>query len=171
MPISTLQVSNSEKSLVTRHGYVYNIGIHLNCPILGRILKKYIGKDISHLFEPQKPTLKLHYDEYTGELCEMVEGKSVTVQPGLKWWETIEPCDVLSANEFYIQIKNTLTEQSEIKLVCIEDKIYFILAQYDLSRLSVKHANRCLDLDMTVEENNIIFQFDLPTIYLVFVAQ
>eukprot|EP00835_Amoeboradix_gromovi_P000579 NODE_20_length_39102_cov_0.325513.p16 type:complete len:171 gc:universal NODE_20_length_39102_cov_0.325513:10678-11190(+) len=170
MALSTLQISNSELCLVSKHGYVYDVGIYLDCPVLGNVLKKYMGKDISHIFQ-KDGNIKKHYDKYTGELCEMIEGMSLDLVGVEKWWRKIAPVDKLSANEFYLKLFNTLTGQSEIKLVCIEDTLGFILKDYDLTKLSVKYGNKHMDLGATLESNGVISQFSLPTIYMVFVPE
>ena len=171
MPLSTLQVQNSNLNLISRHGFVYNVSDHLDCVVIGSILLKYVGKDVSHLFEIDG-SIKQSYNPFTGLLCEMIDGCALEIPHGLvKWWEEIPSFDTLSKEEFYIQIQNTLTGQSEIKLVCVEDTIKSILCKYELSCLAAKNGNRYMDIDKTVQENGVVYQFDLPTLYLVFVPE
>eukprot|EP00834_Sanchytrium_tribonematis_P002803 NODE_94_length_21525_cov_0.751003.p13 type:complete len:172 gc:universal NODE_94_length_21525_cov_0.751003:20840-20325(-) len=164
-------MENSKDDLIVWNNKVYDVKDKFRCPILGMVMRKYLGKDCSHLFN-RNGELKQHYNPYNGVLTEMIDGVPLPAYNlEEKWWTKIEPIGAISKSERYIKVLNTLSGQSEVKLIADEHTVKFILKEYDLSRLAVKYANRYLDLDLTAKENGIAFELELPAIYLVFVSE
>ncbi|KAI9138809.1 hypothetical protein BKA69DRAFT_1031120 [Paraphysoderma sedebokerense] len=159
------------------------------------------GKDISHWFDPKTGNVKSFIDPVTN--CSMPftpDGRFVQIPPAEPrddfnmdqlnnpWWMDIQKkywVGKLSANSRKIKIVNTLTKDEHVIEICSEENLLavqekFLTYNAHAKGYMWKRLGKLLDMDLTLEENEIVNESDefiklemndeewLPVIHLYF---
>ncbi|XP_060587504.1 cytochrome b5 domain-containing protein 1-like [Ruditapes philippinarum] len=157
-------------------GKVYNL-TPLCEKYQGDVLLKPIvqaaGKDISHWFDRKTKDIRTNVDPQTGCVIPYApNGRFVHIPPpypdsswandfGRPWWKDDSYLvGILSKKTRNIKIINTLTSQEQVIEVCSEEIMTEILERYlkynaHAASYTWKYDGRNLDMNQTLEENNI----------------
>ena len=155
------------------HGKVYNVEPHYGCPHLGLLMMKYSGKDCSHLFTSENLLHKSYLCD--GKRVDVAEGIPILYkhEPGLetvRWWETIEPINLISNESFRIRLYCTLSHQAihftMPKMVPIK---HILPCQNE--HMAIYYNNSIIDLDLSLVQNSVPLANDEITLYCVLLPQ